>query len=443
MININPMKLDFEIREIFLPLWENKVRYILCMGGRGRGASTAVSQYLVSRLPADEYMRCAIMRANHSDIRLSSWKDINDRIDEQDAKDIFNITNNDMQVSYGKNSIHAVGFRQSSGAHSAKLKSLANFNTVHIEEAEEVGEDEFRTLDDTLRTVKGNIKIILSVNPPHKNHWIIRKWFDLTPHKKENFYIPKIKKNVNAIFIGGTFNDNLRNLDEDTIQRYRQYKHYDPKYYYQRMEGLVPEELRGKIFTGWRRIEKIPFGAKLVAYGLDGGWYPDPTALVAIYAYKDQYIIDELLYGTELDNETIASAIRNTNKEILCNADLDERSIDTIKKLGVHIMRAEKKPDSVKYRIKLTARQKISVTAHSENVWESYENYAWQETKDGDPVGKPNHYLSDGMDAVMYGIQSLPVAEVKFEDDVDRVLDRQRRYDEIHNIQQEEENPAF
>lgn len=423
------MNLDFKVNALFEPLFTDKSRYFLLMGGRGRGASTAVSQYVTTRLVGGEYTRCALMRANHSDIRLSLWRDLLDRIEEQKARSAFKIAENDMRAIYGRNFVQAIGFRASSHEHTAKLKSLANFNVVVIEEAEEVGEREFDMLDDSLRTVKGDIKVILVFNPPHKNHWLMRTFFDLEPTKTPKFSVAHLKENKNAVHIGGTFYDNLKNLDEHTIQKYKDYEHSKPDYFHQVIQGLVPDELRGKIFSGWRQIENIPFGAKLVAYGLDGGWYPDPTALVAIYSHpQDGYIIDELLFGTEIDNETIAATIRQTNKDVLTNADLDDRSIDSMKKLGIHITKVEKAPDSVKYRIKLTARQKISVTRRSENVWRAYENYAWQETKDGDPVGKPDHYLSDCMDATMYGIQSLPQAESEYEDELDKILATRREY---------------
>lgn len=419
------MKVKFEVREHFLPLWEKKPRYMICMGGRGRGASMAISQYLISRLVSKGYVRVAIMRSIYSDIRHSCWKELLDRINEQEIRPILKITENDMHIAYKNNSIQAIGFRQSSGSHSAKLKSLASYNIVWIEEAEEISEQEFIVLDDTLRTTKGNILIILSLNPPHKNHWIIQKWFTLTKIDTiPNFYKATLNgEDKYSYYIGGTFQDNFFNLDEITRDKYKTYKETKPQYYYQMIAGFVPEELRGKIFSGWKQIDTIPFGAKLVSFGLDGGWYPDPTALVAVYSHPvEGYIIDELLFGTEIDNETIAASIRNTNKNVLCNADLDDRSIDSLKKLGVHITKVEKAPDSVKYRIKLTARQKISVTSRSVNVWKAYENYAWQETKDGDPVGKPNHYLSDACDAVMYGLQSLPQLEIEYEDELEKIL---------------------
>ena len=266
------MQLNFDIREIYLPLWESKERYIIIMGGRGAGRSTAGSQYVVSNLPLKKYFRCALMRAIHSDIRHSSWREVIDRVEEQEVRSALKITDNDMHASYGKNSLQAHGFRASSGIHSAKLKSLASYNTVWIEEAEETSEKEFTTLDDTLRTVKGDIKIILTLNTPPKNHWIIKRWFDLEPSIK-GFYKPKAKEGI--VYIPGTFRDNLKNLDDQTINRYQGYKNTQPEYYWQFIEGLVPETVLGKIYSNWRVVDSVPFEARLLGYGLDFGFDPD------------------------------------------------------------------------------------------------------------------------------------------------------------------------
>src|SRR3990167_546588 len=187
------MIVEQKVNKIFAPLWKEKSRYTICMGGRGTGRSTAASQFILSNLLSPEFFRCAIMRAIHGDIRHSLWRELNDRIDEQKVREALRITDNDMRVEYGVNTVNAHGFKTSSGSHSAKLKSLANYNTVVIEEAEEIGEQEFMTLDDSLRTVKGDIRIVLLLNPPAKNHWIIRRFFNLKNSEQEGFYIPEIK----------------------------------------------------------------------------------------------------------------------------------------------------------------------------------------------------------------------------------------------------------
>jgi phage terminase large subunit len=410
---------NFTIHETHLPLWERKDwRYAIIMGGRGNGRSGTASRFTVSQLLSKEYTRGAIMRAVLSDIRTSCWGELNNRLDEQEIKEAFKITDNDMHMGYGQNSVRAHGFRASSGSLTARLKSLAEYNYIWAEEAEEIGEEEFRTLDDSLRTVKGRIRIVLTLNPPHKNHWIIRNFFNLVPSGIPDFYIPVLKpeREKDTIFIGGSWQENKPNLDEHTIERYQKYKQTNPAYYYQMIEGFVPEELRGRIFNGWRQIDTIPFGARLVRYGLDFGWFPDPTVLVAIYEHEGEYILDELMYGNYIQNETIASTIRNTNKDILCVADNEEKSINEIRNYGVNIIATEKGKDSVSFRIKTASAVKVSVTSRSKHIWEAYENYAWKETKDGDPTGEPDHLYSHCMDSFMYGLISLPSLQQKEEE---------------------------
>ena len=199
------MKVRFTVHESFLPLWDKEFRYAILMGGRGAGRSGAASRYAVSQLLSKEYTRGAIMRATREDIRASCWGEIQDRLREQNITGHFRITDNDMFIEIGNNSLRAQGFRASSGSLTARLKSLAGYNFIWIEEAEEIGEEEFRTLDDTLRTTKGRIRIIFTLNTPPKNHWLLKKWFEMEPLEIQGFYKPHLKSEIkDCIYIGGT-----------------------------------------------------------------------------------------------------------------------------------------------------------------------------------------------------------------------------------------------
>jgi phage terminase large subunit len=404
------VSVDQQVNEIFQPLWQEKARYFILMGGRGAGRSTAASQYALSRLLAPDFFRSALMREVHSDIRHSLWRELNDRIDEQNVRPALYMTDNDMRVTRGLNSINAHGFRASSSTHTAKLKSLASYNTAVIEEADEVSEGEFRTLDDTLRTVKGDIRIVLLLNAPPKSHWIIRNFFDLEESEEASkFYIPHLKEKTNAVYIGGTFRDNIENLASDTVTRYLKYKETNPGYYYQMIEGLVPDTVRGKIYSGWQLIDRVPKEARLIGFGEDYGWFPDPACLVAIYYLDGGYIIDEIAYGTELSNEFLAVQARDESRRVGAKGPViadsaEPKSIVEQNTYGVEVLPCQKGADSVTYRIKVVATKKISVTKRSTNVWESYENYAWAEDKDGNPKNMPAHLWSHAMDAVGYGI---------------------------------------
>lgn len=406
-------KISFEIHESHIPLWEDTSwRYAILMGGRGNGRSGTASRYAITQLLGKEYTRGAIMRATREDIRASCWGELMDRVNEQQLQHNFHIVDNDMFIERGQNSLRAHGFRASSGSLTARLKSLAGYNLVWIEEAEEIGEEEFRTLDDTLRTVKGRIRIIFTLNTPPKNHWMLRKWFDMIPVEGlQGFYRPSLKSGVkDVLYIAGNYHENEVNMDKHTIERYEDYKNTNPAYYYQVIKGLSPEEVRGKIFTGWQLIDNIPTEARLVKFGEDFGWFPDPACACAIYYWNGAYIVDELAYGNFLSNEFLAGAIKNVcgDKSIITVADSAEpKSIAEQNKYGIRVVGAEKGKDSVSFRIKVTSTKKIYVTRRSKNIWESYENYAWAEDRDGRPKGEPEHTWSHAMDAISYPIASM------------------------------------
>lgn len=407
------MEINQVVNEVWEPLFikRNGIRYIILMGGRGAGRSYAASQFAVAKLNSDEYFRCAIMRAVHSDIRLSLWQEINDRLEEQGVSDCIHLINNEMTARYGQNSINAVGFRASSGTRSAKLKSLASYNTVIIEEAEEIAENEFRQLDDSLRTKKGNVTVVFCLNTPPKSHWFIREFFDLDKSEQEGFYVPKLNKEHqhDTEFLYFDFESNTKNLDQHTTNRYRDYyKRTQPDYYWHMIRGLCPETVRGRIYKGWQQIDSIPHEAKLVRRGLDFGWSPDPLSVIDIYYYNGGYILDQLIHGTEISNKMASEIIKSQTDNVIVSADSAEpKSIKEMQSYGINIVGAEKGKDSVIFGIKVVSGLKISVTSRSKNLWESYENYAWAENKEGVSLGVPNHYLSDPMDALRYGLVSI------------------------------------
>lgn len=407
---MNGDKVEFEVHKSHGELWRNNDwRYAVLMGGRGNGRSGTASRYSVSQLLGKEYTRGAIMRATREDIRASCWGELIDRLREQDIEKSFHVVDNDMFIERGQNSLRAHGFRASSGSLTARLKSLAGYSYVWIEEAEEIGEAEFRTLDDTLRTTKGRIRLVLTLNTPAKNHWILQKWFDLQPHPDiKKFYIPKLKESAeNVIYIPGTFRENKPNLDPDTIARYIAYKNTKPDYYWQVIEGLSPEEVRGKIYNGWEQIDGIPEGARLLRFGEDFGWFPDPAAVIALYYWNGGYVVDEIAYGTELTNEFLANEIKQRGEAIVMADSAEPKSIEEQKKYKIRVMPTEKGKDSVNYGIQIVAQKKVYVTKRSTNVWKSYENYAWDEDKDGNPKGEPVHTYSHAMDAIRYAMVSL------------------------------------
>lgn len=398
-----------QVNQVYKPLFEGKVRYFILMGGRGGGRSTVASQYANARLVASEYFRCAIMRYILGDIRNSIYREITDRAEENGIADGLLINTSIMSLSHGNNSINAVGFKKSSGDQKSKLKSLASYNCVIIEEADEIPEEDFMQLDDSLRTVKGDIKIILLLNPPAKNHWIIKRWFKLLPSEEKGFFDFELKDEIkDTVLIKSDYRDNIVNIAQQSVEQYELYRATKPSHYWNMVRGLVPETVVGKIYNNWEVKDSIPHEARLERYGLDFGYSNDPTAIVAIYYYNGGYILDEIVYRKGLSNKQIADVINNLPNSLVIADSAEPKSIDEIKSYGISILPCVKGQDSVNQGIQFVKDQKISVTKRSLNLLDEYENYAWEIDKDTTEVlNKPIDAYNHCMDAIRYGFDGL------------------------------------
>lgn len=402
------MELLQTVNEEFKPLFETKLHYAILMGGRGAGRSTVASQFANARLVAPEYFRCAIMRLVLGDIRNSIYREITDRAEENGIFDNLRINDGQMFIEYGSNTINAVGFKKSSGQQKAKLKSLANYNCIIIEEADEIEEVDFMQLDDSLRTLKGDILVILLLNPPAKDHWIIKRWFNLLPSEVKNFYIPELKPEADdTLFIHTNWETNRLNISPDVAKRYENYRQTKPDHYWNMVKGYVPETVKGKIYSGWQQIDDVPFEARLERYGLDFGYTNDPTAIVAVYYYNGGYILDEIVFKQELTNKNIADLIGLQPKAIVIADSSEPKSIDEIRRSQITILPASKGPGSVNQGIQYVQGQKISVTRRSENIWNEYNNYAWLVDKEDVTLNEPKPGYDHSMDAIRYAISSI------------------------------------
>lgn len=406
------------VNQVYEPLFKDSYRYFILMGGRGAGRSTVASQYANAKLIAPEYFRCAIMRYILGDIRNSIYREITDRAEENELLDQLDINDSTMSIKYGNNSINAVGFRKSSSDQTSKLKSLANYNCVIIEEADEIPEEDFIQLDDSLRTVKGDIKIILLLNPPAKTHWIVQRWFDLEKSEAKGFYIPKLKETAtDTKAIVSDYHDNEVNIAPKSIEQYENYKTTKPSHYWNMVKGYIPETVVGKIYNGWTLIDEIPPEARLKRRGLDYGYSNDPTAIIDIYVWNNAYIWDELLYRKGMSNKDIADVIKMQEDTLLIPDSAEPKSNDELISYGISLIPSQKGKGSVNQGIQYVQDQTIYVTKRSLNIWKEYENYAWiVDKKTGETLNEPVDKWNHAMDAGRYAMESLKPQEDEIEE---------------------------
>jgi phage terminase large subunit len=245
-------------------------------------------------------------------------------------------------------------------------------------------------------------------------------WLDWNPTNEFWFYteilnnpnVDYVKNNVD--FITLTYKDN-ESLNQEIVQSIEAKKHNTEWW---KVYGLGQlGEVEGKIYKGWKFIDEIPHEARLERLGLDFGFANDPAVLVATYYYNGSYIVDELLFQTQMSNRRIADYIINSEyKNILTIADSAEpKSVSEMQEYGINIIGAIKGPGSVYAGIQWVQDQKVSVTKKSLNIIKAYRNYMWKTDRlTGKIVGSetggkpsPNHMYSDAMDAIRYAMESL------------------------------------
>lgn len=419
-------KEEITFNEIYASVFTTKARYICIWGARAAGRSHFGTEYFLNQITDTPYFRGAFLRNVFGDIRHSLFQDFKDRIESScfDEND-FDINESNLTIRYNPtgNTIISKGFRKSSGNRTAKLKSLAGITHVLIEEADENTKDDVNKLDDSIRTDKiENIQIIFLFNPPSKNHWLVKRFFNLqdvdlidpkTGDLLQGYYRASPKNNHDVLVIFSTYKDNLENLNKKTIAKYEEYGNpqssfYDEEHYFVDVCGFIPEGARGRIMRGWIPItvdfyNSLPY----VEYaGLDFGYSNDPVALILIKSHNNRNFYKEVIYSTELTNPELADRMRRKgiNKKMKIYADSSEpKSIKELRDLGFNVIAADKGPDSVLYNIKQIKGVENYYTENSKNIEDEIEEWKWELDKDDNPTDKPEDKNNHAMNAIGYG----------------------------------------
>lgn len=390
------------------------IRYIHLWGGRARGGSYFATEYALACLMDTVYFRGYLMRAVHKDIRESLWRDLMDRINDKEEQGLlnrsdFHIRDNDMSIVHipTGNTIRSRGFRASSKGQTARMKSIAGATHVFVEEAEEIHEAEFRQLDDSLRTVKGELRVFLIFNPPKKNHWIIEKWYTLEDARVPGYYIARAKSQDNFLSIFSTYHNNIANIDQTTIDNYEQYLVDDPDWYWTVVRGLVSEGAKGRVFKGWKAITNDEFNALPYNsyYTLDFGFGGHPLSLNEVKRHNKKRWTRELIYATGIgDDELIRrlKALKVGSRPIVADS-AEPKSIAKLRDAGFNVIAARKTPDSIRSGIKTMQSQEWHYTEDSKNIAYEYQEYRWELDADKKPTDRPEDKNNHAMDGLRYG----------------------------------------
>lgn len=249
-------------------------------------------------------------------------------------------------------------------------------------------------------------------------------WLDWNPSVEFWFYTEMLPHRDDIDFMGDggefaplTYKDNESLLDETdqiTIKEIESHRHN--KMWWQ-VYGLGHlGDVEGKIYTGWRKLNKIPDGAKFMRFWTDFGYSKDPASIGAIYKWNSAFIIDELAYQRGMSNEAIATVVTNHEEGAsgldVCDSS-EPKSIDELKEYGVNAIPAVKGPDSVNYGIATVQDQTIYITKRSVKTIKEYRQYQWKSDRNGKQLTVPEDGFDHSMDGIRYAITSIIKPEKK------------------------------
>jgi phage terminase large subunit len=165
-------------------------------------------------------------------------------------------------------------------------------------------------------------------------------------------------------------------------------------------EGQIGS-LEGVIFNNWKTIDNIPDEARLIGYGLDFGYSNDPTAIVEVYKYNDQRVLNEICYNKGLSNSQIAKYI-TTKLPCYCDS-AEPKSIAELRMYGINAYGVTKGADSINFGIQIMQEESYLVTSKSLNLVNELRKYAWdKDKKTGAKLNKPIDSFNHIIDSTRY-----------------------------------------
>ena len=400
-----------KINDKFLPLYTTKKRYILLSGGRGSLKSTSVHDF-VARLTYEKGHGILFLRYTMTSAEKSIIPEFESCLsDRLEVKEHFHTSGNKITNLQTGSFVLFSGIKTSSGNQTANLKSLAGITTVIIEEGEDfVDEKAFDKIDDSVRTVMAQNRIIWIMNPTTKDHFIYKRWIKDT-HVNKRFYGYDVQMSThpNVEHIHTTYHiaKDLGYLDQSFIDKIADSKAKADKltskvdkyksHYYTNYLGGWRTIAEGAIFDNWSfgEFDKIlPY-----CYGQDYGFYPDPTTLVKVAVDQKKKIIylHECFHNSNklTTPEIIAlnkAHIERPNDLIIADS-AEPRLIAEIAQSNLNIQKAYKPQGSVLFGITKMLEYEIIITPTSINLETELSNYIWNDKKAGVPIDKQNHIL--------------------------------------------------
>jgi phage terminase large subunit len=233
---------------------------------------------------------------------------------------------------------------------------------------------------------------------------------DYNPSFSEDHWIEQINKDPDCYHFISTYKDNPF-LEQKIIDDIEKLKDKNKSLW--TVYGLgLRAVIEGRIFDSYEIIEDIPDWVHKRWVGIDFGFTNDPTAIVEAGLYVGSLYVDEICYRTKmLGNDIIDVLKRECKNRKIISESADPRLIQEIYNAGVNIHAVEKFQGSVMAGITKMQEYSIKITKRSTNIKKEFDNYVYDQDKEGKYLNQPIDAFNHGIDGIRYIILTEVLAK--------------------------------
>lgn len=415
---------------------------VVVIGGRGSGKTYEVSKFVAVRATVNE-KRAVILRDEKALIRESILNEVLIRYDTANEDGILDYQYERLEtgIKSRKNDgmvVFAKGFRASSNVKTANLKGVSDVDIAVIEEAEDIRDkSKFDKFSDSIR--KEGALIIIILNTPDINHWIIDRYFrpeaayDDAGNVLDGYFKIVPKKIDGFVCINTSFRDNPF-LSQSKVKEYLAYgdpksERYDLHHYYTDILGYASSGRKGQVFKKIKAITLEEYHALPYTeyYGQDFGT-TSPAGFVGVKKHRNNVYIREINYKPkdtlELGMMYCDLHLHPVNDKIIADCagrgditalstgwepgDLDPEILRRYPGLlqGWDVEGCYKGPGSVQTEIRLLNSMNIFIVEGTPGFWDPEKgevvNYVYAQDKNGNYLDEPIDAFNHLWDPVRY-----------------------------------------
>lgn len=383
------MRLEVKVTPIFHRMSQAQASgrfhvYVFEGGSRSSKTYSLIQYFIVTALQSEKQRRIVISRKKGTWLYATVWHDFQKIYTDMGLLGQVHV-NNSLHIVRIKNTIFEfVGLDDVQRLHGLTC------DIFWINEAMEATKDDFDQLEQRCAEFA-----VLDYNPTAEKHWI----YDNVCSREDCYFDhstmidnPFIPENMRRKIL--SYEPTEYNYENGTVD-IRKWKIY----------GLGERaKIEGLIFT-YKLIPEIPFWVSKKWRFIDFGFTNDPTAIGTLGYFKNAIYIDEECYRTQMLNADIIKEIKRQPEGTTrkCWAESAEpKTVREIRNAGIPILAAKKGGGSVVDGIHFMQGMTIYLTEHSVNFIKEFDNYTWQQDKDGRWLNVPVDDFNHGIDGARY-----------------------------------------